>query len=47
MLYEHRIRGFVSGGGSGGTEPFVIAVDSQHARRASILVGKLRKRGKA
>lgn len=46
VLSEHGLRGSVSGGGNGGTEPYVIAVDPQHARRASILIGRLRKRGK-
>jgi hypothetical protein len=47
VLSEHGVRGSVSGGGNGGTEPSAIAVSPQHARRASILLGRLRKRGTA
>jgi hypothetical protein len=47
VLSEHGLHGFVSGGDNGGTEPFVIAVGPEHARRARILIGRVRKRGTA
>lgn len=47
LLYEHGIRGSLSGGDYGGTEPFVITVDPRHARQACTLIGRLGKRGTA